>query len=69
MSWLNWQAESIDLAAGVVSWLDKKVRPIARQRDEESMKIWYPVRRALAAGDFQAAAEHKKIVNLLYVFF
>ena len=69
LSWLNGQAESIDLAAGVVSWLDKKVRPIARQRDEESMKIWYPVRRALAAGDFQAAAEHKKIVNLLYVFF
>jgi hypothetical protein len=65
LSWLNGQvAESIDLSASDVGWLEKKVRPIARQRDDESMKLWYPVRRALAAGDFQAAADHKKMVKL-----
>ena len=61
LSWLNGQAESIDLSASD-GWLEKKVRPIARQRDDESLKLWYPVRRALAAGDFQAAADHKKMV-------
>lgn len=64
LSWLNGQAESIDLSASNVGWLEKMIRPIARQRDDESMKLWNPVRRALAAGDFQAAADHKKTVWL-----
>lgn len=62
LSWVNGQAESIDLQTKG-DWLEKRIRPIASQADDESLKLWYPVRRNLISGDFQSAAEHKKMVK------
>ena len=67
VSWVNGQAESIDLQTKG-DWLEKRVRPIASQADDESLKLWYHVRRNLMSGDFQSAAEHKKMVICMRKF-
>lgn len=62
LSWVNGQSESIDLQT-VGEWLEKKTRRISDQAENESYKLWYPVRQNLVSGDFQSAAENKKMVN------
>ncbi|KAI9563087.1 hypothetical protein GHT06_010544 [Daphnia sinensis] len=62
MSWVNGQSESINLET-VGEWLEKKIRRISDQADDESYKLWHPVRQNLVSGDFQMAAEHKKMIE------
>ena len=62
LSWVNGETQAIDLqTAG--DWLQKKIRPISSQAEDESLKIWQSVRQSLVLGDFATAAEHKKKVN------
>ena len=63
LCWMNGQSESIDLLTKG-DLLEKKIRRISDQSDEESYKLWCPVRRNLISGDFQSAAEHKKMVRI-----
>lgn len=67
LSWINGPTESIDLQTKG-ELLEKKIRPITSQADDESFKLWHPVRRNLISGDFQSAAEHKKMVSLKLCF-
>lgn len=42
----------------------KRVRPLDKQGDFESRKLWQHVTTALKIGDINTATEHKKFVGL-----
>ena len=62
--WTNGPVETIELQADG-GWLVKRVRPIARQSENESLKVWDAVRQALVAGEYQTAGDLKKSVTSL----
>lgn len=63
VSWVDGTVESVDLQTeGVL--MDKHVRPVAFQSENESLKLWEPVKRALLAGDLLEAANSKGSVSL-----
>ena len=57
---MDGQTEVLELEA---DWLMKKVRPLHLQKENESQKLWFPVRQALAQKDFITALEKKKNVS------
>ena len=64
LCWVNGQAESVDLQKEG-DWLETRIKPIARQAENESYRLWHPVRQCLMSGDFQNAGEQKKMVTAL----
>ena len=61
LCWLNGLTETLLIQT---DWLPKKVRPLHLQKENESQKLWLPVRQALAEKDYQSANEKKKSVSL-----
>ncbi len=45
--------------------MKKRVRPLTKQGDFESRKLWKKVTTALKNGDIDTATEHKRYVSLL----
>lgn len=62
LSWTNGRTESIDLQT-IGDCLEKRIRPISSQAEDESLKLWLPVRQNLVSGDYHSAAEHKRMVS------
>lgn len=60
--WANGSTEALELQADA-GWLVKRVRPVARQSENESLRVWHAVRQALVAGEYQTASELKKAVT------
>lgn len=63
LAWSNGSTEAIGVQAEG-GWLAKKVRPIARQSPNESLKVWDAVRQALVAGEYHTAGDLKKAVEI-----
>jgi len=60
LSWTEGQTETLSLQTDL---LGKKVRPLHLQKENESHKVWFGVRHALAERDLLAASEKKKIIE------
>ena len=66
---LTWASGQTDTIPGIPTdwdWPEQKIRPLASQGENESLKLWRQVRQALSVADTQTAGEYKKQVSYLF---